>query len=426
MKSHLYVAACEQNSRISFVFDTICEWYDWEWSYSQGELEDSALKFSYGVEGQALVSISPKDCFGIDRIGRKGSKSTWGMYQGVPNPCGSDPIAGIFYLLSCAEEYTNSQFDTHGRVAANTLSVVKLGYAAVPIADRLAQVLAEAIWTASGSSGKPKMRAATGYSSLDIDQVFAIQHKPWYKKISNLGRAMLKGDIQASSAVVNTLLGGKDPFDQFDWIEQIHAERQLKPLVFLLMGYENATDPAWNPGHPQWPSLLTQLSPWTTLGVHPSYLTSTDDQLLKEEKGRLERLLGKEVTRSRQHFLRISWPSTFQSLIDVGIQHDYTLAWPDLLGFRMGTARSCFWYDLEKDEKTSLLLHPPSMMEVTGRFYQGLSPKHFLEKAHHLAKESKKSASGLRVIWHNSNLSHLGGWRGWKAIYPNMLDLIKE
>jgi len=426
LKSLLHVISCEQNARIDFVIDTICEWYGWEWSYAQPLAESTALRFCYGVEQVKAASIRLEDCFEIDQIGRKGLKPSWGEYHGVPNPCGSDPIAGIFYLLTCAEEYLNTRLDQHGRVPAHELSVVKQGYSSIPLADRLAQVLAKAIWNASAMTGEPEMKVAEGYSSLDIDQVFAIKHKPWYKKIAGLGRAMLNGDVHASGAVVNALIGKKDPFDQFDWIEKIHADRGLKPLVFLLMGYENATDPAWNPGHPQWPGLLTQLSFWTTLGVHPSYLTSTDDQLLKEEKGRLERLLGKEVTRSRQHFLRISWPSTFQALVDVGIQHDYTLAWPDLLGFRMGTARSCFWYDLEKDEKTSLLLHPPSMMEVTGRFYQGLSPKHFLEKAQLLTEESKKSASGLRVIWHNSNLSHIGGWSGWKAIYPGILDLINE
>lgn len=362
----------------------------------------------------------------LDDIGKPETSADWGYYHGVPNPCQNDPIAGIFYLLTCAEEYTIEKKDIHNRIRAKDLSVVKNGYASIPLADRLAEVLAKAVWKKAGLRGSPKMKPEAGYSSLDIDQVYAVRHKPWYKQVSNLGRALLTRNFGASIVVSKAMLGGQDPFDQFAWIQEQHAKRDLRPFIFLLMGYENATDPGWKPRHPQWQSFVDQLSSWSILGLHPSYRASEDSMLLSQEKQHLEVLIDASITRSRQHFLRITWPSTLQSLVQLGIKQDFTLAWPDWIGFRMGTARSCCWFDLSENQQTSLRLSPPSMMEVTGRYYLGLSPKQFLQQAENLTKESKKSNSGLRIIWHNSNLSEIGRWSSWKAIYPKVLDLVSE
>ncbi|MFK8058335.1 MAG: polysaccharide deacetylase family protein [Saprospiraceae bacterium] len=424
--SHLFVASLEQNSRISFVINTICEWYGWQWSYSNDDLPAGALCVSYALPSRNTRAFKIEPRFPIAEIGKQGTQAHWGDFREVPNPCASDPIAGIFYLLTCAEEYTIANKDKHGRVRAIDLSVVKNGYSSIPLADRLAQVLAKAIWKTAGREGTPEMKLESGYSSLDIDQVYALRYKPFYKKLANLGRSVLTNNWKASQAVTKAIFGGKDPFDQFEWIKELHASRGLKPFVFLLMGYENETDPAWNPNHPQWPGFIERIESWTQLGVHPSYRASIDEQMLQTEKRSLEDLLGEPVHRSRQHFLRVSWPETFQSLVRSGITEDFTLAWADWLGFRMGTARSCFWYDLTTDKQTNLRLYPPSMMEVTGRYYLGLSPKQFLQKAGELNKEAKRSNSGLRVLWHNSSLSDVGRWGSWRGIYPEVLDLVAD
>ena len=362
--------------------------------------------------------------FSITEIGKTNTQPVWDEFLGIPNPCKSDPIAGIFYLLTCAEEYTVEKKDKHGRVRAHDLSLVKNGFANIPLADRLVEVLAKAIWKAAGLEGAPSLKMESGYSSLDIDQVYAVHAKPLYRQLGNFGRETLSQGWSAGLAVAKAIIGGNDPFDQFDWIKAQHEKRGIRPYLFLLMGYDNRIDQAWNPDHHAWPSFVDGLKEWSELGVHPSYHSSTSAELLEAEKTRLEKLMGTTIKRSRQHYLKVAWPATFQSLVKAGVTEDYTMAWPDCLGFRMGTARSCYWYNLVEDEKTSLRLYPPTLMEVSGRLYLGLSPKQFLKSATSLMEEAKKSNSGLRIIWHNSNLSAIGGWSEWRTIYPKILNLL--
>ena len=404
--------------------DTICEWYGWHWAYAEPGETPSGLNLAYGLKDSGGVAFEIPTPFSINEIGKPQSVAEWDEFSGVPNPCKKDPIAGIFYLLTCSEEYTIRQKDEHQRVRANDLSVVQNGYASIPLADRLAEVLAKAIWQAARIDGMPKMEKETGYSSLDVDQVYAVRHKPVYKQLGNLFRSTLGHGSAAGMAIAKAIAGGKDPFDEFDWIKLQHESRGLQPFLFMLMGYENKLDPAWKPEHKAWLSFIDGLKGWATLGIHPSYHSSTNGNLMLEEKKHLEKLTGEPVYRSRQHYLKLEWPKTFEALVGAGISEDYSLAWPDCLGFRMGTARSCFWYNLSEDEKTTLRLYPPVAMEVTGRFYQKLSPKQFLESTIELAKQAELSNSGLRIIWHNSNLSAVSGWAEWKEIYLRILDLV--
>ncbi len=406
------------------MLDTICAWYGWEWKVAKSHDTPNTLNLSYDMPPGAERTVHIPETFPINQIGKPNTQPVWGEFLGIPNPCKNDPIAGIFYLLTCAEEYSVAQKDKHGRVSASDLSYVQRGYAGIPLADRLVEVLAKAVWNAAGFNGSPTMKTEAGYSSLDIDQVYAVQGKSLYKQIGNLGRETLSRGFAAGQAVAIGLVRGKDPFDQFEWLQAQHEMRGLRPYIFVLMGYENQLDQAWKPGHHAWPSFIQRLKGWSYLGIHPSYHTSQDDALLKAEKLRLEELIGTSVNRSRQHYLKVAWPKTFQSLLASGVSEDYTLAWADCLGFRMGTARSCYWYDLTRDVKTTLRLYPPTIMEVTGRFYMKLSPKQFLQAATDLKGEANKSNSNLRIIWHNSSLSAVGGWAEWRVLYLKILDLL--
>jgi hypothetical protein len=118
----------------------------------------------------------------------------------------------------------------------------------------------------------------------------------------------------------------------------------------------------------------------------------------------------------------LSFPKTYRNLLSVGIKEDYTMAFADVPGFRGGTCTSFFWYDLEKEFITDLLVHPITVMDQTLKKYLELSP----EKAIHLLDELllnvEKVNGDFISIWHNESISDFGTWKGWKGVYLKLLE----
>ena len=416
------------SSRLRFVLEVLCEQYGW----SLQALEPKALSLASfelalqnkEVAQQAFVQFSSHPLLD-EGIKLEPSTLLWGEVEGIPCPVENNAFAGAFYLLSAYEEYFVDERDQHGRVPAASLRVVASGFAERPLADRLLAAIAHQLWQAAKRPGVPQPTHLRGLSTLDIDSGTAMHGKPLHRRLAVLAREVLKFRTRGSFAAVKSLFGDRDPYDTFAMLADLHREFDLKPLVFLLLGYDTPIDPGYPAGDTRYEKLIDQLQAWVSLGLHPSYHTAEDGQLLSCEADRFSALTGHQrVLHSRQHFLRIAWPQTLRNLEDLGVGTDYSLGWPDALGFRLGTARSVLWYDLRSDRTSTLRLRPPHAMEATARHYLRLSPKQFVNRCASLAEECRHSNAGLHVIWHNSNLGPLHGWGVWRSAYREILQLV--
>ena len=153
------------------------------------------------------------------------------------------------------------------------------------------------------------------------------------------------------------------------------------------------------------------------VGLHPSYNAYLNLKQLITEKKRLEKVLGRDVTISRQHFLRMLIPETFNDLESAGFKEDFTTAFAHAPGFRSGTAVPYYFYDVEKDINSELLLHPTIIMDTCLMTHLNLSPEDALEKIKCLIDECQKSGGDFVSLWHNSNLTGDSNSNPWINIF---------
>jgi len=116
-----------------------------------------------------------------------------------------------------------------------------------------------------------------------------------------------------------------------------------------------------------------QLAEKYIIGLHPSYKSSEDEsnnKLLIKERDTLSDIIQKPITISRNHYLRFTIPITYRTLIQNGFTDDYSMAYGSINGFRASTSKAFYWFDIEKDESTILLIHPFSFMEANAFFHQ--------------------------------------------------------
>ena len=96
------------------------------------------------------------------------------------------------------------------------------------------------------------------------------------------------------------------------------------------------------------------------------------------------------------------------------------------LGFRAGIAAPFYWFDLEQNRSTSLLLFPFCSMDITPLHYYGQSNDEAIRNLQILVDRVKKTGGLYISLWHNDSLGERDRWRGWRGVYEAMIKSIKS
>ena len=173
--------------------------------------------------------------------------------------------------------------------------------------------------------------------------------------------------------------------------------------------------------HQQFQSLIKHLADYAKVGIHPGFNSNQNVEKLKSEKRRLEKIIHRQVVKSRQHFLILHVPHTYQNLIDNDILEDHSMGYAAHTGFRAGTCTPYRYYDLDLETTTELIVHPFTMMEATLKYYMKLSLEESKEHISQLIAKVKAVDGTFISLWHNETLSNVGLWAGWRDVFSHMV-----
>jgi len=96
---------------------------------------------------------------------------------------------------------------------------------------------------------------------------------------------------------------------------------------------------------------------------------------LRKEISRLRKVLKRDISKARQHFLMLHFPATYRRLIDHDITDDYTMGFSGEVGFRASICTPFYFYDIEQETVTKLLIHPFAVMDATLKYYMKVKPE---------------------------------------------------
>lgn len=330
-----------------------------------------------------------------------------------------DPIASIFFILSRMEEYYSKALDKHGRFEGKNSTLYKLGWHETAVCDRWSNTILDLLSIPVDSKGQNFQFLPT----FDIDNAYAYKHKGAIRtSLANFRDALLgrTKNLFERQQVLSRLK--KDPFDTYTIIEET-MKNGHSVLLFWLLGDYSKYDKNCSYKHPKHQTLIKRMSEQAEIGIHPSYKSNSYYFYLHVEIERLEEITGKHIDKSRQHYLKLVFPLTYQTLIDQEITHDYTMGYHDIVGFRAGTARAFPWFDLSTNEVTKLHIHPFMYMDGTFNQYLKLSVEEAKIKTSLLHEEVQRFGGDCIFIWHNETLGNKGKWKGWLSLFEYTLSL---
>lgn len=339
-----------------------------------------------------------------------------------------DVFSAIFWMVSRYEEYfSKGKTDIHGRFRAEASFAFQHHFLQRPIVDLWAELLADAITVRWEEWEKPTRRFRY-ISTIDVDNAYAILHKSMLRKMTASFRSIMNPRKNNPISVRKEVLKGKkqDPYDTYAELEKLHEAYNVEAVFFFLLGDYGKFDKNLSYRNVNYRALIRDTSKIVPVGIHPSYKASGSLKKLQTEIRRLSKIIGEPPFRSRFHYLRLTFPQSYQWLINAGIKEDYTLTYPSHAGFRAGTCTPFRFYDLSSESETNLKIFPTSFMEVSLKQYQKQTPEQATETISRLMMEVKKVNGTFVSLFHNESLGDSDEWKGWKEVFKSMLKKAGE
>ena len=334
-----------------------------------------------------------------------------------------DLFAASFYLVSRYEECLPHIRDQYDRFNVHESLAYKSNFLQKPVVNNWAQKIKSLIKTKFPDFEFPK-QSYKYTSTLDIDNAYAFKEKGFIRTLGSYLSAIGKWDVKGIVYRTQVLLGlKKDPFDTYSIQLNIHKKYKLHPIYFFLVGDYDLNDKNISIHRTKYQSLIKSIADHADIGIHPSFNSNKDVERLKKEVDALAKVIKREPTKSRQHFLKLTLPDTYRNLIDLDICDDYSMGYATEIGFRASICTPFNFYDLDFETETNLTIHPFCIMDATRLYHIEIKPDNVSSYISEIIEEVKKVDGHLITLWHNESFSEFGAWKGWGQVYEKVIKL---
>lgn len=332
-----------------------------------------------------------------------------------------DVFAASFFLLSRYEECLPHLRDQYNRFEATESLGYKHGFLTEPLVDQWLLRIRDIL-----KSRYPELtfkeRKYSFISTIDIDNAYAYRNKGFMRTAGAYARSLLSLNFKEVAERTRVLLGwATDPYDTYEFQLNVQNDFGLRTIYFFLLadyGMNDKNVPYYNL---EFQSLIKHLADYAEVGIHPGFNSNEKNDKLKTERKRLEEIIHRPVTKSRQHFLILHLPHTYQRLVENDITEDHSMGYAAHVGFRAGTCTPYRFYDLDMETPMELTVYPFALMDATLKYYMKVSPEEAKNVVSDMVKNVKAVDGTFIGLWHNETLNDIGIWAGWREVFLHMV-----
>lgn len=333
-----------------------------------------------------------------------------------------DIFGASFFLLSRYEEYLPHIRDEHNRFTATESLAFKNNFIKIPLVDlwvrKLYDHLKEKFVFKSNREFKFSFE-----STIDVNQLYKYKMKGLVRGVSGL---IVDLSMLRITRVYDRLLSvfgfRKDPYDSFAFLTRVQKNNKIKMSYFFLLSNYSKYDRNISYHKAEYKALIKSVGDRSAIGLHPSYYSNMEPEKFKIEKERLESITNFRIKSSRQHFIKLQLPETYRYLIDNEIYNDSSMGYVDNIGYRASTSEPFYFYDIDFEIQTPLIIHPYVVSDYALKYELKLSTEEAFAEIVDLMKLSKTIGSTFTSLFHNDSLGRDEEWEGWRSLY---LDMVK-
>ena len=213
-----------------------------------------------------------------------------------------DIFSASFYLLTRYEEYFDGyKTDAYGNYHHENSVAFKENFLHLPLINLWLQEIENHYKFSMPNS---QFLIVPTY---DVDIAYCYKHHSLLKNIGGFVKDLAKRKGTFKQRLLVLLNYKKDAYDVFDWLHQLHLEKKLKPIYFFLVAKNRSQfDKNALPKSKGMVGLIKQISKQYIIGIHPSFVSNNNENILQNEIKYLQKITNKNITISRQHYLQLS------------------------------------------------------------------------------------------------------------------------
>lgn len=350
----------------------------------------------------------------------------WKGYPAFFETAGTIPFdlfSAAFYLITRYEEWLPHQKDAYGRYQPAQSLAYQHDFLQFPLVNYwLAQLANELdIDLTYHFSFRP---------SYDIDMAYSYLHHSGIRNVLGYFKHLIQLKFNQVVERLQVLAGTQnDPYDVYDWLHLLHESLQLKPLYFFLLASKrDALHKNISPNSGAMQLLIRGHAKKYTVGIHPSLIqhnsipiTGTREQVLEKEIKLLAEIIQVPVKHSRQHYIHLNFPETYRTLVNSGVEADYSMGYPQINGFRASFTKPFIWFDLVANQPTPLVIYPFCYMDATVIFNEKKTVAEATKTLEDMYQLYQKYGGVFIPIFHNNFLTTQPEFIGWRNLYADFL-----
>jgi len=204
----------------------------------------------------------------------------------------------------------------------------------------------------------------------------------------------------------NFNLKNKNSFDTISELITKANSKKLKAVFYFMAGGKTQWDSYDSTNNAQikkWSDIISKNEHF--IGIHPSILSSNNKKILENEIKNLKRITNLKIDSSRQHFLRLRIPQSWQNLNQNKIKWDSSCGFSDHIGFRCGTSYPFPVFDIENRSKLDLIEKPLIVMDSAVCEHMKTPEREAIMQIKKLKKSIKKYGGEFVFLLHNSSIN---------------------
>ena len=348
-----------------------------------------------------------------------------------------DLLGSLVFMLTRYEEYVRRcSRDEHGRFPASASALAASGWLQWPVLDMYLHVFAAVVrfvW--------PRVRLAptSGAGVIvghDVDHPSSSIRWHGRQRLRKVaGDVVRRRDVGLALRRASSFLPGVgtvsrfDPYNTYGFLmDASQAAGVRSTFFFLARDTELPHGSRYRLSDPWAQRLIVEIAArGHHIGLHGSYVSSTDAARLRDEWALLEdachRTPAGALRRTvRQHYLRQQPGETWRAQAEAGLDIDESLGFADAIGYRAGTARSFPAYDLTRHLQLPLRIKPLHVMDGTLLDYMSLSSDDARAQVAEMGRRTLRFGGDFSILWHNSSLETGHG----KRLYLDVLGALTE
>ncbi|WP_317172149.1 polysaccharide deacetylase family protein [Salinimicrobium oceani] len=313
-----------------------------------------------------------------------------------------DIFAASFYLLSRYEEYLPHVKDKVGRFQASESLAFQENFLDRPVIDIWANNFRRILKDRFPTYDFPQRQFKT-------DTIVTVTEAYCYKKkgIVRVVLGWLVDLLQLKPKYVLhrfqvMLKFKKDPYDVYSRLLRFLKKKKV-PMRFMFQVSDFSTyDRNINHNRLELQSLIKSVADYAEVGLQPGYYANQKFRVLKEEKKRLENIIKRPVGSAINNHYNLLLPDTYNHMVELEFINDFSMGYPEALGFRAGTCTPFFFYDLNFEITTPLLVHPYA---INSEALNKLKESEIEYKVLEIKRQIKLVGGNLTAVFSNTDFS---------------------